>query len=220
MVVVKCKGRTRQLSVTMVAVAVLSAGCGSASSGAVPTTDSLAVAPAARSSEQVASAGSGAATLDPEAPAQYQPVVRNGRRPGPAVAAPPGGFSRTQPVTYPDGVSVRVDHVERSVERGEGAGVFPGRPQTAVSMTLTNGSARAIDLSQVVVTTTYGARPRLATPVYSHPSAGDFYGVVQPGGTATATYVFAIPPGHARTVRTMVDFDDVHAAATIVGSGE
>jgi hypothetical protein len=215
MIVMRCKGRTRQLSATMVAVAVLSGGCGAGSSSAVPATDSLAVAP-----EQAASAGSGAAPLDPEAPSQYRPVVRNGARPDPAVAAPPGGFTRAEPVRYPDGVSVRVDRVERTVERGEGPGVFPGRPQTAVSMTLTNGSARPIDLTQVVVTTTYGVRPRVASPVYAHPAAGDFYGVVQPGGTATATYVFAIPPGQARTVRTMVDFDDVHAAATITGLGE
>ncbi len=219
MVVVKGKGRTTKLGVSMVAVAVLSGGCGAGSSSADAAPDSLAVAPGASSPEQAGNAGNAATPLDPEAPSQYRPVVRNGKRPSPSVAAPPGGFSKAEPVKYPDGVSVRVDHVERSVERGEGPGVFPGRPQTAVSMTLTNGSARAIDLTQVVVTTTYGIRPRVASPVYTHPAAGDFYGVVQPGGTATATYVFAIPPGQAKTVRTMVDFDDVHAAAAITGFG-
>lgn len=70
------------------------------------------------------------------------------------------------------------------------------------------------------MTTTYGARRRVAAPVYDHPSAADFAEVVPPGGSATATYVFAIPPGQARTAVTRVDVDAAHTAATFAGLEE
>jgi hypothetical protein len=202
----------------VLSLAVLTAGCGSTPSDADGTrTDTLA---AAAGSEDSPAAGAGSPALDPLAPTTYRPVVRDGKQARPNVVARGGRFSADAPVIYPDGIVVRVDRVSRSVEQGEGVGVFPGRPLTAFHVTFENGSAGAVDLSQTVVTTTYGVRPRVASPVYTHPEAQDFSGTVAPGATAQATYVFAVPPGQARTVRTMVDFDAAHAAATLTGLDE
>jgi hypothetical protein len=160
-----------------------------------------------------------AAPADAAAPPNYQPVIRNGNRPQPKVTANRGGFSAATPVNFPDGVSVKVDKVAQGVEQGEGPGVFRGRPHSAFTLSLTNGSTGPIDLTQVVVTTTYGSPAKLASPVYGVAAAADFTGTVAPGATATATYVFAIPPGQAKSTVMTVDFDDVHAAATLTGSG-
>lgn len=183
---------------------------------------------AARASDALVGAGGGAVgapgaadqSTDPEAPAAYRPVVRSGKPARPSVAGAPGRFSAAAPVRYPDGVSVVVDRVARKVEQGAGVGAFPGRRQTLLEMTIRNGSAQALDLTQVVVTTTYGARPRVASPVYDGAAVSDFTGTVPPGGTATATYAFAIPPGQAKTAVTRVDFDGTHAAATFTGMEE
>lgn len=202
-----------------VSTALLCAGCAGSPTGADAPHDTLQAAADGDTSgagESVA----GSPSRDPLAPVPYRPVARDGKPARPSVVAPAGRFATDTPVAYPDGIVVRVDRVTRSVEREEGIGSFPGRPQTAFRITLENGSTRPVDLSQTVVTTTYGVRPRSASPVYSHPEAQDFLGVVRPGGTATATYVFAIPPGQARTVRTMVDFDGVHTAATLTGLDE
>lgn len=158
-----------------------------------------------------------AAPVDPAAPPAYQPVARNGKRPQPTVVANRGGFSAAAPVNFPDGVSVRVDKVARGTEQGEGPGVFRGRPHTAFTLSLTNGSTSPIDLTQVVVTATYGSPPRLASPVYEGAAAADFTGTVAPGATASATYLFAIPPGQARSAVMTVDFADSYAAATFTG---
>lgn len=205
-----------------VGLALLTAGCGTTVSGAADSAprDTLTAAADSDAPVPAEAAQAGSPALDPLAPDTYRPVVRNGKQPRPSVVAPAGRFSPDAPVAYPDGVVVRVDRVSRSVEQGEGPGTFPGRPQTAFHVVFENRSARAVDLSQTVVTTTYGVRPRVASPVYSHPDAQDFSGVVPPGAAAEATYVFAIPPGQARTVRAVVDFDEVHAAATITGLDE
>lgn len=206
---------------TAVAVAVLlSASCGSSNGASASGEDSLvsgaeAASPGAAGSDPAPAAA--LPPLDPEAPSTYRPVVRPGKPAKPAVAAAEGRFTAAAPATYSDGVSVRVVRVTRRVETGKGRGSFPGRPQTAISLALTNGSTRTVDLTQVVVTTTYGTPPRFASPVYDHPDAGDFTGTVEPGGTASATYVFSIPPGQARSAVMMVDFDSVHGAAEFTG---
>lgn len=197
-------------------LALLTAGCGGIAADRA-TSDTLTAGAGSDAPAPADGPSAESLSLDPPAPATYRPVVRDGKQPRPAVVAPAGRFSADAPAAYPDGVVVRVERVSRSVERGEGPGTFPGRPQTAFHVVLENRSGQAVDLSQTVVTTTYGVRPRIASPVYSHPEAQDFSGVVLPGAAAQATYVFAIPPGQARTVRTVVDFDAVHAPATITG---
>ncbi len=196
---------------------VLLSGC-AAASNADRTSD--AVVDAGASAVEAPEQGPDGHYADPEAPETYRPVARSGQPGKPTVNAAAGRFSSSAPVRYPDGISVTVDSVTRRIEQGSGPGVFPGRRQTAITLTITNGTARPLDLTQVVVTTTYGVRPRVAAPVYDHPSAADFAAVVPAGGAATATYVFAIPPGQAKNAVTRVDFDAVHAAATFTGLEE
>ena len=156
----------------------------------------------------------------PRSQSNWRSTTRKGPRRSPTVSANEGRFSAASPAKFADGVTLSVDSIANGVQEGQGPGIFHGLPHTAITLTLTNNSPSAIDLTQVVVTTTYGARPRVAAPVYEHPAAADFTGVVPAGGTATATYVFAIPPGQARTAVTHVDFDAVHAAATFTGMEE
>lgn len=159
-----------------------------------------------------------AAPVEVAAPAPGQLVTRKGPRARPTVTANPGGFSAAAPVKFGDGVTLRVDKVAAGAEQGEGPGVLHGTPNTAVTLTLVNGSPTPLDLTQVVVATTYGTPAKAAQPVYTD-DAVDFTGTVPPGGTATATYVFAVPPAQARTAVTTVDFADTHVAATFSGLG-
>lgn len=161
--------------------------------------------------------GGVAAPADPAAPAVVKQVLRPGKPGRAKTSANRGGFTMTTPATFPDGVAVRVVKVTKSVEQGVGPGVFKGRPHTALTLSLTNGSPVPLDVAQVVVTTTYGSPPLVASPVYEDPNAADFTGTVAPGAVATATYVFAIPPAQARSAVTTVDFDNDHAAATFTG---
>jgi hypothetical protein len=159
-----------------------------------------------------------AAPVDAIAP-PAQPVIRKGPRPRPNVTANEGRFSAASPAKFADGVSLSVDRVVPGVEQGQGPGILHGVPNTAITLTLANHSAAAIDLTQVVVTTTYGSPPHVAQPVYGDTPAADFTGTVQPGGSASATYVFAIPAGQTKSAVTTVDFDDVHVAAKFTGLG-
>jgi len=209
------RGRTRALRVVAVLFGILvlsytfvSTATGAAQPGGGASAGPNDVAPGV------------AAPVDQVAPPAGQPVTRKGPKPRPTVTANEGRFTVDAPAKFPDGVSLRVDKIARGVEQGEGPGVFKGRPNTALTLSLTNQSAQPIDLTQVVVTTTYGSPPRVASPVYEDPTAADFTGTVAPGATATATYIFAIPPGQARSAVTTVDFDDVHVAAKFTGLSE
>ena len=155
---------------------------------------------------------------DPKAPSTYQPVTRNGKKPNPTITAERGGLSQGAVVKYPDGTWLRVDRVRHGVEQGQGPGAFPGRAHTAITLSLHNRSSRTIDLTQVVVTATYGSPARVASAVYEDSAAQDFGTPVPPGGSASATYVFAIPPDESGNVGITVDFDDVHVAARFAGA--
>ena len=174
---------------------------GSATSGSGPTPSGTVSRPA-----------------DPVAPADPSPVQRAGVVPTPTISARSGGFTTTTPVAYLDGVELVVTAVKHSVESGQGPGMFPGRALTELSLTLTNTSAKPIDVNQVVVTTTYGSPARTASPVYNDPAAKDFAGFVAPKSSATSTYVFSIPTADLHKVTTVVDFDGIHVASRFMGS--
>jgi ABC-type transport system substrate-binding protein len=219
MLVLERNRRSSLIALAVAGVAMLSSGC--ASYGSAPASpDTLSVAQVAQEPDPTQADPTQAGPtgpVDPEAPATYRPVVRNGKPARHTVSVGAGRFTPTTPATYADGVKLTVDSVTRTVERGQGPGVFPGRPQTAFSLTLHNGSPQAVDASQVVVTVTYGVRPRLAQLVYTNELAADFAGMVAPGGTAKATYVFSLPPGQAKTARMIVDLDSVHVPANFTG---
>lgn len=159
-------------------------------------------------------------TVSPPLPQPMKSVAkvkRVGQPNTPSVSAPGAKFSA--PVTYPDGVQVTLTKAEKGVETGHGPGVMAGRQYVRFTVKLTNGSAKAVNLNQVVVTTTYGASAQLAAPVYTA-SAGtyDFSGTVKPGASATALYAFAVPVKQLGRVTMVVDFDGLHTSATYTGA--
>jgi hypothetical protein len=145
-------------------------------------------------------------------------VTRNGKKPTPTIEARRGGLSQAAVVKYSDGVWLRIDRLRHGVEEARGPGAFPGRAYTAITMSLHNRSSRTIDLTQVVVTATYGSPARVASPVYEDSAARDFGTRVRRGGSDSATYVFALPPNQLGKVGITVDFDDVHVAARFEGA--
>jgi large repetitive protein len=152
--------------------------------------------------------------VDPEAPAKSQPVLRKGKKsPNVTVPASSAPLATSAAVRYSDRVLVSIARIAGGTENGSGPGVFPGRPHTAFTIKITNHSPAALDLNQVVISTRYGSPPRLAAAVYNDASAKDFSGILKPGSSATATYLFAIPPEHTDDIVLFVDFDNTHAPA-------
>lgn len=165
-------------------------------------------------------AASTSATVSPPLPNPVRSVAKV-KRPGapatPTVSAPVAAFSAA--VAYPDGLRLRITKATKGVEQGHGPGVFAGREFVLLSLELTNGTTKAVDLNQVVVTTTYGSSRQLAAPVYTEGAgARDFSGVVAPGTSATAAFAFAVPVAQLGDVTTVVDFDGVHTSATYHGA--
>ena len=162
-------------------------------------------------------AAAAAKPVDPIAPSSIPPVTRGDKQNRSRVKGAAGAFSAADPAKYSDGVALTVEGTRTGSESENGPGQFPGRSYTALSLTLDNRSAQPIDLNQVVVTATYGAPARIASPVYDDTSAQDFSGTVDAGGSSTATYLFAIPNEKKSNVVVTVDFDDTHLAATFSG---
>jgi hypothetical protein len=146
---------------------------------------------------------------------KYVPVKRNGKTPDPSISAPPAAF--TKAVRYVDGTTLTVTSIHQGTVSGQGPGVFPGQPITTFGLRLTNGTTKAINLNQVVVTATYGNPKRVASPVYSA-SSHDFTGTAAPGAFVNATYAFSIPTASLGAVVMLVDFDGMHASGTFEGS--
>jgi hypothetical protein len=210
----------------IVLLSALTAACGAGGdTGAVatttPSTSESLQAPqaqqpaAAQPGAAAPQAGTAATKQDRLAPSSYRPVVRKGKAARPTVTPTTRNVGTARSVAYRDGVSVKLTKVSQSVEKGQGPGVFPGRPHTALTLTVVNRSSRALDLNQVVVTALYGSPARLASPVYEDAAARDFTGTVKPGASATAVYVFSVPTTATRSVVAIVDFDAVHVAARV-----
>ncbi len=123
-------------------------------------------------------------------------------------------------MSYPDGVVVKISRIAQSTESGSGPGVFPGRPNTTMSLQLKNGTSGPLDLTQVVVSARYGKPARLAPAVYNGPSAKDFAGTLAAGETASASYVFSVPPSSLNNVVVSVDFDAIHGSAVFKGAAK
>jgi hypothetical protein len=197
---------------------LLCAACGA--SGTIPAVPAAnpTSSPSGPAADQPAPTEKVARPPDPAAPSTYQPVTRNGKKPHPTIKAEEGGLSEGAAVKYSDGASVRVDRVQHGIEQDQGPGAFPGRANTAITLSLHNSSSSTIDLTQVVVTATYGSPALVAPAVYDDSAAQDFRSRVEPGGSASATYVFAIPPDKLGKVGITVDFDGIHLAAKFRGA--
>lgn len=149
---------------------------------------------------------------DPEAPATVRPAQRpgsTGQRVGLDTA------TRTR-ATWRDGLVLTVSDVRRSTTSGRGRGSMPGSPQTTLTLTLDNRSARPVDVSRVVLTLPYGSGSRrLAQRVYDDQTT-DFSGVVERGARLRAVYAFVIPSDRS-SADLVVDLDGIHTLATLPG---
>lgn len=207
----------------MAAVAVTS-GCSSAGQpgpGGGPGSDPggsarpVVATPSTTATDSQPSAGRVPAPL-PNPVTSVTKVPRPGVSAGPSVTAPPVGY--TQAVAYPDGVSLEIVKVAKGVEQGHGPGDMAGREYVRFTVRLSNGSAKAINLNQVVVTLFYGASRQLAAPVYAFEvDSHDFGGTVEPGASTEAAYAFAIPATELADVTMAIDFDGTHSLATYRG---
>lgn len=130
------------------------------------------------------------------------------------VEASRAGF--TEAAEWSDGASVRVVEARQRVTDEQGPGALAGQPQTVFTLELTNGSDTALDLDAVVVQATYGSAPAQASPLYDEETR-DFGGDLEPGGTTTAVYSFAVPADQLADVGLSVDVDGHRFPAVFSG---
>lgn len=123
----------------------------------------------------------------------------------------------TVPVSYPDGITLKIVSMKQGTATGVGPGAFVGAPVTQFDVELVNTSERDLVLDQVVTTLLYGSPSRLASPVYQD-GAVDLAGTIAKGATVKATYLFSIPTAQLGRVSMTVDFDGKHGAATFEGA--
>ncbi|GIG38662.1 hypothetical protein [Cellulomonas phragmiteti] len=116
--------------------------------------------------------------------------------PGDGSAPAPGELPTMPPVGFADaadfgtGVTAEVVRVDPIEAEGRGPGELSG-PALAFRVEVSNDSAAPVDLASVTVNVTDAAGAPGAP--LSGPPAAPFTGAVDPGGSATGTYVFLVP---------------------------
>lgn len=154
-------------------------------------------------------------TAKPNDPSPLPKVQRSGSASKPTVSATPAEIKGK--VTYGDGVVLRIADIEFGEETKEGPGRFPGRAYAILSLKITNGGEKAIDLDTTVVTV-LDAEDQQIAPVYvEEAEVSDFSGKVTPGKKAKARYAFAVPEASRSQVTVVVDFDGIHTSAVFRG---
>lgn len=180
-------------------------------SGGEPTATSSATPAPEATAGSAPSANSGSS--DPDEPVAK--IERAGHSGTPTVKADPADTA--DPVTYDDGVTVRIDDVTFSKETAQGPGSFPDREYARLTMTIDNDSSEAIDLGTSVLTL-LDAGGTAAVRVYAAEAKTiDFAGTLAAGKSATATYAFAIPSDARDEITLVVDFDGDHTSAVFRG---
>lgn len=96
------------------------------------------------------------------------------------------------PASFGTGLSVRVAAISHGRVTDTGPGSLTGRPTVQFTLRLTNKSSKAISISGVQVSTTYGSNATPGTPT-TPSSGGPFTGTLKPGASQTGVYAFAIP---------------------------
>lgn len=226
--------RTVPWTCTAIAIAVTTA-CGTSNLPSAPHSTAHSPAPHASPSSHQTASGSSTKKASPDPNERghvsstattktaanpragtYHPV----KRPGQVVAKRISGRHGTfvSPVRYRDGLSLAVTKIAQGVESGHAPGDFYGRHDTLLTIRLTNGTHKAINLEQVVVQMTYGSPARVAPPVYDDSKTRDFAAIVRPGHSAKAVYAFAVPTKQRGAVTMRVDFDGLHTVAKFAGS--
>lgn len=194
-------------------------GSGSTDAAAPATSASSSASPSASAPTATAQPTPSPSVVGPT-PTAAPSVIAKVKRPGapatPTISAGPVAFDA--PVAYPDGLRLTVGKVTSGVESGQGPGAFAGREFAVFEVRLENRTGKAIDLQQVVVTATYGAKNLVAERVYADDvDARDFGGTLATGKTAGARYAFAVPKASLNKARLVVDFDGIHTSAEFRG---
>lgn len=114
-----------------------------------------------------------------------------------------------------DEVTVSLASMEAIDGQATGPGDIAG-PALRVTVRIENGSGAVIDLGGVTVNLGYGTDPTPATPL-GDPSAEPFTGSLAPGRSATAVYVFGVPPSERGSV--LVEVSHRPGAVRVVFTG-
>jgi hypothetical protein len=129
-----------------------------------------------------------------------------------ALATVPAVPVRTRPpvppasvATFGGGVSARITKVASVKSAGTGPGEIRGAASVALTLTVTNGSARSLSLDTVAVSATYGADQTPASPSSGPPSA-PFHGTVAARASASGIYVFEIPQNARGNVSVSISY--------------
>ncbi|EXJ53240.1 MULTISPECIES: DUF4352 domain-containing protein [unclassified Microbacterium] len=153
-------------------------------------------------------ATSGAATSPGASPTASVPAPSGSGTPA-STDAPAPGRETLPPVSLDDtaevpaGPGVRVT----SIEAVEGEAVVPGEiagPALRVTVEVDNTTADAIDLRTATVTLSYGDPLQPGNPI-SKPAGAAFPDSVEPGQTASGTFVFEVPKDQRDRVQIAVD---------------
>jgi hypothetical protein len=156
----------------------------------------------------------------PPSPVTEQPAASVVAREGVAASARTVRASAADFATaaeWSDGASVRVTDARQQVTSGRGPGERAGQPQTVFALELTNGSGAPLDLNSVIVQAVYGGARAQASPLYDAETV-DFSGTLEPGGTGTAVYSFAVPADQVGDVLLSVDVDGYRFPAVFAGA--
>lgn len=119
-----------------------------------------------------------------------------------------------RPADFGTGVVVRVDSTKAIDVTGKGPGELSG-PAVAFTLKLTNGTDKAIDLTNSVVAAYYGDDVP-ANESSSSPSR-HLRGSVAAHRSTTGTYVFLIPPKQRAKVHLSISYDPTKPVVSLVG---
>lgn len=202
----------------MAAIVVVAAiaGLGLAGCGPTPVTPGATQQPPAAS----ASPAPAAAPSSSSRPALIHPpggdAVDAATADGPVEAAPlpTTEADLTEPVAFDTGMVIEVTEVEQIQVTAQTPGEVDG-PALRVTVTARNTSAEPQPIDSAVVTLEAGEDFGIDT------TAGDpspFSGVVAPGATASATYVFMLDPGAERAITVSVNYAAGEPVAVFTGT--
>ncbi|EIC06661.1 hypothetical protein OR221_0112 [Microbacterium laevaniformans OR221] len=166
---------------------------------------------AAQNGASNAGAPTPATTTGSAVSAGTSPTASTSTASDPETTAPADGSERpTLPpvpldgiAEVPAGLGVRVT----SIDAVEGEAVVPGEiagPALRVTVEIDNSSADAIDLRTATVTLAYGDPLQPGNPI-SKPAGASFPDTVEPGQSASGTFVFEVPKDQRDRVQIAVD---------------
>lgn len=195
------------LALGVIALATIAGACSSDDGAADATTTTEA------SSATTEAPSTPAETPDEAATPTTAPdgaVVAPGAAPGELEAV---GLDAT--ADFGNGVTARLTSIESTEAEAELPGEVAG-PAVRVTVEMTNGSDQPVALDNVgVILTTAGGDPMF---LITHPDAVAFSGAVEPGASATGTYLFTIAPEDRADARLTVKHSADSPTAIFTGS--